>query len=48
VFISLAEKPEPEQGPSAKGVQAKIGQLALEGDLLEVALCRLGDASAKR
>ena len=36
------------QGPSAKEMQAKIGQLALEVDFLEVALGRVGDASAKR
>ena len=32
----------------AKEMQAKIGQLALEVDFLEVALGRIGDASAKR
>ena len=48
VFMSPAEKRGPEQGPSAKEMQAKIGQLALEVDFLEVALGRVGDASAKR
>ena len=48
VFMSPAEKRGPEQGPSAKEMQAKIGQLALEVDFLEVALDRVGDASAKR
>jgi transposase-like protein len=48
VFMSPAEKRGPEQGPSAKEMQAKIGQLALEVDFLEVALGRIGDASAKR
>ena len=38
----------PENGPTAKEMQAKIGQLALEVDFLEVALGRVGDASAKR
>jgi hypothetical protein len=37
-----------EGGPTAKEMQAKIGQLALEVDFLEVALGRVGDASAKR
>jgi len=48
VFLSPAEKRGTEQGPSAKEMQAKIGQLALEVDFLEVALGRVGDASAKR
>ena len=37
-----------EHGPTTKEMQAKIGQLALEVDFLEVALGRVGDASAKR
>jgi transposase len=48
VFMSPAERRGPEQGPSTKEMQAKIGQLALEVDFLEVALGRVGDASAKR
>ena len=48
VFASPAERRGAEQGPSAKEMQAKIGQLALEVDFLEVALGRVGDASAKR
>ena len=48
VFMSPAEKRGPEQGPSTKEMQAKIGQLALEVDFLEVALGSVGDASAKR
>jgi transposase len=48
VFMSPAEKRGTGQGPTAKGMQAKIGQLALEVDFLEVALGRVGDASAKR
>ena len=48
VFMSPAEKRGTEQGPSTKEMQAKIGQLALEVDFLEVALGRVGDASAKR
>ena len=48
VFASPAEKRGTEQGPTAKEMQAKIGQLALEVDFLEVALGRVGDASAKR
>ena len=47
VFMST-EKRGSEQGPSAKEMQARIGQLALEVDFLEVALGRVGDASAKR
>lgn len=46
--MSPAEKRSTEQGPSAKEMQAKIGQLALEVDFLEVALGRIGEASAKR
>ena len=48
VFMSPAEKRGKEQGPSAKEMQAKIGQIALEVDFLEVALGRIGDARAKR
>ena len=48
VFMSPAERRGPEPGPSTKEMQAKIGQLALEVDFLEVALGRVGDASAKR
>ena len=48
VFLSPAEKRGWEQGPSTKDMQAKIGQLKLESDFLEVALGRVGDASAKR
>ena len=48
VFMSPAERRGPEPGPSTKEMQAKIGQLALEVDFLEVALGRIGDASAKR
>ena len=48
VFLSPAEKRDGEQGPSTKDMQAKIGQLTLENDFLEVALGRVGDASAKR
>ena len=48
VFMTPAERRGPEQGPSAKEMQAKIGQLALDVDFLEVALGRVGDASAKR
>ena len=47
VFLTPAEKRE-TQGPSAKDMQAKIGQLALENDFLAVALGRMGDASAKK
>ena len=47
-FLSRAEKRGTEHGPTAKEMQAKIGQLALEVDFLEVALGRVGDASAKR
>ena len=48
VFMSPAEKRGTENGPTAKEMQAKIGQLALEVDFLEVALGRVGDVSAKR
>jgi len=48
VFATPAEKREADAGPSVKDMQAKIGQLTLENDFLEVALGRVGDASAKR
>ena len=48
VFQSPLEKRGGEPGPSTKDMQAKIGQLTLENDFLEVALGRIGDASAKR
>ena len=48
VFLSPGEKRSADQGPSAKEMQVKIGQLALEVEFLEVALGRVGDASAKR
>lgn len=48
VFLSPTEKRGTEQGRTAKEMQAKIGQLALEVDLLEVALGCVGYASAKR
>jgi transposase len=48
VFLTPAEKRGSVNGPTAKDMQAKIGQLALEVDFLEVALGRVGDASAKR
>ena len=48
VFMSPAEKRGTERAPTAKEMQAKIGQLVLEVDFLEVALDRVGDASAKR
>jgi transposase-like protein len=48
VFATPAEKRETGIGPSVKDMQAKIGQLTLENDFLEVALGRVGDASAKR
>jgi transposase-like protein len=48
VFQTPAEKRAEESGPSAKEMQAKIGQLALEVDFLSGALGRMGDASAKR
>lgn len=47
VFMSPAEKRGADH-PTAKERQAKIGQLALEVDFLEVALGRIGDVSAKR
>jgi len=42
------EKRGAQTGPNVKDMQAKIGQPALEVDFLEVALGRVGDASAKR
>lgn len=38
---------KPEQVPSVKDLQAKIGQLSMENDFLSGALGRIGDASAK-
>ncbi|CAG4884672.1 transposase [Georgfuchsia toluolica] len=46
VFLTPAEKRD--TGPSAKDMQAKIGQQALEIDFLAGALGRIGDASAKK
>ena len=40
MFLSPAEKRGTESGPSVKEMQAKIGQLALEVDFLEVARSR--------
>ena len=48
VFMTPGEKRGTQQGPSAKEMHVEIGQLALEVDFLEVALGRVGDASAKR
>ena len=39
---------KPDQGPSVKDLDAKIGQLSMENDFLSGALGRIGDASAKR
>jgi transposase len=47
VFLTAAERRD-SQGPSAKDMQAKIGQLALENDFLAVALGRIDGASAKK
>ena len=47
VFLTPAEKRE-SVGPSVKGMQAKIGQLALENDFLAGALGRIDGASAKK
>src|SRR6476659_9190439 len=47
VLLSPAEKRE-SQGPSVKDMQAKIGQLALENDVLAGALGRIDGASAKK
>ncbi len=47
VFLTATEKRE-SQGPSVKDMQAKIGQLALENDLLAGALGRIDGASAKK
>jgi transposase len=37
-----------EEGPSVKELHAKIGQLTMENDFLEVALGRIAEPSAKR
>jgi transposase len=47
MFLSPAEKRE-SQGQSAKDMQAKIGQRALENDFLVGALGRIDGASAKK
>jgi len=39
---------KPEDGPSAKELNAKIGQLVMENDFLAVALGRIQGTSAKR
>ncbi len=46
VFASAVDKRE--QGPDIKSLHAKIGQLALENDVLAGALGRMDGASAKR
>ena len=48
VFLSPAEKRGTNQGPTAKEMQAKIGQLALEVDFLEVAAARRGGRGVRR
>ena len=47
VFATAAERSE-SAGPEVKELHAKIGQLAMENDVLAAALGRLSDASAKR
>ena len=47
VFLTPAEKRE-SQAPSAKDMQAKIGQLALVNDFLPGALVRIDGAGAKK
>ena len=47
VFATAAERSE-SAGPDVKELHAKIGQLAMENDVLAAALGRLSDASAKR
>jgi transposase-like protein len=39
---------KPEEGPSIKELHAKIGQLAMENDILAVALGCIDGSSAKR
>ena len=39
---------KPEDGPSAKELNAKIGQLVMENDFLAVALGRIHGTSAKK
>lgn len=46
-FSTVAERRTPE-GPSVKDLQAKMGQLAMENDVLAGALGRISDPSAKR
>src|SRR6266498_4498539 len=48
VFMSPAEKRGGESGPSAKEMQAKIGQLALRVDFLGVALIMVPSAPMPR
>ncbi len=44
----FAKDKKTEEGPSAKELHAKIGQLAMENDFLAVALGRIDEPSAKR
>ena len=39
---------KPEEGPSAKELHAKIGELTMENDFLSVALGRIDGQSAKK
>ena len=48
VFLTPAEKRDAGGGPSVKDMQAKIGQMALENDILAGALGRIDGPSAKK
>jgi len=46
--VVFAKDKKPDDGPSAKELHAKIGQLLMENDFLSVALGRIAEPSAKR
>jgi len=46
--VVFGEKSARESGPDIQTMQAKIGQLTLENDLLEKALIKAGMLSARR
>ena len=46
--VVFGDKAEKEAGPDVQTMQAKIGQLTLENDFLELALTKAGLLSARR
>jgi transposase len=46
--LEVFDKGAPSKEPNIKELHAKIGQLAMENDVLSVALGRIGDPSVKK